>query len=146
MAGLVAAAFFAMGVLETVVNANLFSVKLDHGPVITALVLQSLETLLLGIGGVLLIARVGAGRVLVVAGALAVLLQLAMTLTKFTGFFGQPLLFHVGVLQDVVIGCLAASLLSAALAVLPSTAAYIATRRARQPVNPQTGYHPPQQW
>lgn len=146
MAGLVAAAFFCMGVLEMVVNANLFGIKLDQGPVITALVLQALETLLLGIGGVLLIARIGAGRVLVVAGALVVLLQLAMALTKFTGFFGRPLLFTVGVLPDVVIGCLAAALLSAGLAVLPSTAAYIATRKTRQPVNPQTGYGPPQQW
>ncbi|GLZ35535.1 hypothetical protein Lesp02_77220 [Lentzea sp. NBRC 105346] len=157
MGAIVAAAFHALGLLMFWMDARIFKFTLDQPPVIIGLVLQLLSVLVLGIGGAMLIARAAAGRFLVPLGALLVVLQLVLAIGQAAPFFSRQLLFHVGYLSDWALGVVLCALVAAVLAILPSTGAYIATKKPKQqpgfpppgfppPGNPQSGYGPPRQW
>lgn len=107
---------------------------------LTTIGLNALAALLLMFGAVLLFARVGAGRFMIIAGALLVL-----------GMFAWSFI-QVGVLAARALSLiiLLLALVAAVLAVLPPTNAWIAAKkRPMQPGFPppgHPGYGPPRQW
>jgi len=95
----------------------------------SALALQALEVGLLVAGGVLLCLRVGAGRFLMLAGTVFVLVHLGLTFAEVNGFITTVAVFHAVGLQDVAMLTILLSLVSSLLGLLPSTARWVSTLR-----------------
>jgi hypothetical protein len=95
----------------------------------SALALQGLEVVLLIAGGALLCLRVGAGRFLMLAGTVLVLVHLGLTFAEVNGFITTVAVFHAVGLQDVAMLTILLSLVSSLLGLLPSTARWVSTLR-----------------
>ncbi|MFS8101975.1 hypothetical protein LFM09_33090 [Lentzea alba] len=94
-----------------------------------ALGLQGVATVLLIAGGALLCLRVGAGRFLILAGTVLVLIQLVLTLTEVNGFITTVAVFHAVGLQDIAMLAILLALVSSLFGLLPSTARWVSTLR-----------------
>ncbi len=95
----------------------------------SALALQALEVVLLIAGGALLCLRVGAGRFLMLAGTVFVLVHLGLTFAEVNGFITTVAVFHAVGLQDVAMLTILLSLASSLFGLLPSTARWVSTLR-----------------
>ncbi len=137
------------GVVQTfaVAGSNALLLEGPSGlPIGTAVVVQVVVALLALLGGVLLFARLSAGRFLVVGAAA---LTVVLALLGFTGVVGLVggFFFGVGPVGDVSLLAVLVSIAAAVLALLPSTGRWIATESrsgGQQPPGPQ-GWHPQQQ-
>lgn len=89
--------------------------------------LQGLAIVLLIAGGLLLCLRVGAGRFLMVAGAVLLLVLLGLTLAEFSGFISTVAVFHAVGLQDLAMLAIVFSLTGSLFGLLPSTARWVST-------------------
>ncbi|SDG77869.1 hypothetical protein SAMN05216553_111195 [Lentzea fradiae] len=91
--------------------------------------LQGLAVVLLLSGGVLLCLRVGAARIMTVAGTMLLLVLLALTFIGITGFVTPHVFFHAAGVQDLVMLALVLALASSLLGLLPATARWVSTLR-----------------
>ena len=77
----------------------------------------------------LLCLRVGAGRFLMLAGTVLVLVHLGLTFAEVNGFITTVAVFHAVGLQDVAMLTILLSLVGSLLGLLPSTARWVSTLR-----------------
>ncbi|AUI61612.1 hypothetical protein [Amycolatopsis sp. BJA-103] len=152
--GIIAGILAILGGLWFLAGVAFHIIELSHFTIsflVVGAVLDFLTAALLLSGGILLLLRKGAGRVLTVVGAGATLgfVALAFVLRAIgAGFYftysGVTLQFGVGVLLIVV---LAPAIATLVLALIPPTARWVAAKK--QPAGfmppPHYGYPPPQQ-
>jgi hypothetical protein len=138
---LIAGLFLGVGMLQVLTEQSAFlDVAFQDIRFLTVFALQTIGTIGLLIGAVMLFARNGAGRFLVVIGAACVLALVGLAVAEFAAPMLQKEVFSVGFVTDMALYVLFGALLSAVAALMPSTSAHLAAKRT--PV----GYPPPGQY
>lgn len=132
LSGLISAFFL---VTSLIAISGYLDVAIGHAVFLISFGGQAISFLLLVIGGIMLFARAGAGRFMVIAGTVV---KLGLAVWSFIGFSG---IAAIG-LQLIGLIVLLMAIIAAVLAILPSTAAYIATKKGPQGFPPQ-GPPPP---
>jgi hypothetical protein len=104
---------------------------------------QAISFLLLVIGGIMLFARAGAGRIMIIIGTVVKIGLVVWSFVAFPGF----LRFTATGINIVGMAVLLMALIASVLAILPPTAAYIAAKKkggpqGHPPQGPPPGYPP----
>lgn len=130
LCGLITAATLVLAIIQM---GDAIGIVLDIPSVLISWVLLGLASLLLIIGGILLFARSGVGRFIVVAGGvfkLASMVLLAVT---------SPFVTVIWIAVEGTVVLL--GVLAAVFAILPSTGVWLKAKKQQQP--PQHGFHGP---